>query len=139
MFKFRSMANVSRNSRSHDEGLELGRITKLGHFIRKHRIDELPNMFNVLRGEMSIIGPRPDAWSHARHYSKAIPGYARRFGVRPGITGLAQVEIGYADGEEDTKQKSDLDWRYITNYGFLQELRIIFKTFRVILTGHGAR
>lgn len=139
MFKFRSMTEAPQRSRGHDEGLETTRITRLGHLLRKHRIDELPNMFNVLKGEMSIIGPRPDAWSHARHYSRTIPGYARRFGVRPGITGLAQVVSGYADGQEATQVKADLDRRYIENYGFRQEAMIFLRTFRVILTGHGAR
>lgn len=139
MYKFRSMTTAPVASRGHDEGLELARITTLGRFIRKHRIDELPNIINVLKGEMSVIGPRPDAWSHARHYCRTVPGYARRFGVRPGITGLAQVEAGYAEGHDATARKAALDARYIRAYGFRQEARIVVKTVGVVLTGDGAQ
>ncbi|MCB1335639.1 MAG: sugar transferase [Roseivivax sp.] len=139
MIKFRSMSTALGRSRAHDAGLEESRITPLGRFLRKHRIDELPNMINVLRGEMSVIGPRPDAWSHAKHYCREVPLYDRRFAVRPGITGLAQVETGYADGKDATMLKAEKDLHYIRNYGFRQEARIVRKTFRVVFTGHGAR
>ncbi len=139
MYKFRSMLPAERVVRHHGDGVEDSRITPLGRILRKHRIDELPNLLNVLRGNMSVIGPRPDAWSHARHYQKTIPDYARRHGVRPGISGLAQVKSGYTDCADSTRLKVAHDLEYIHNYGFRQEARIILATFRVIATGHGAK
>lgn len=139
MIKFRSMVSAKQVSRSHNDGVEQARITPLGRILRKFRIDELPNMINVLRHEMSIIGPRPDAWSHAVEYSKAIPAYARRHSVFPGITGLAQVRQGYAEGVDQTWAKARLDRAYIQNQGFRTELAIILATVRVIFTGFGAR
>jgi lipopolysaccharide/colanic/teichoic acid biosynthesis glycosyltransferase len=139
MIKFRTMIAVDQIQRTHDEGVETSRITPLGRILRKNRIDELPNMLNVLRHEMSIIGPRPDAWDHAVAYSEAIPAYARRHVVFPGITGLAQVRQGYAEGVNQTWAKVRLDRVYIRHQGFRTELQIIFDTIRVVLTGFGAR
>ena len=139
MVKFRTMVSGTPNQRGHDCKLEENRITTLGSFLRRYRIDELPNMFNVLMRQMSVIGPRPDAWHHAVEYKKIIPHYNDRHRVRPGITGLAQVEMGYAEGTEQTRIKAHYDSLYIEAYGFRQEARIIAKTFRVLTTGFGAR
>ena len=138
MWKFRSMLPEDGFKRCHTEGVELHRITPFGGFMRKYRIDELPNLFNVLKSEMSIVGPRPDLWDHAVAYCALIPAYRARHLVRPGITGLAQVDMGYAQGVDATAEKALYDHRYIHGYGFRQELRILFKTVRVILTGSGA-
>ena len=139
MIKFRSMLPAGAQTRSHSDGVEVSRITPLGRIIRKYRIDELPNMLNVLRHEMSVVGPRPDAWDHAVAYSREVPGYADRHAVFPGITGLAQIRQGYAEGTDQTALKARLDRVYIRQQGFMSELAIIFGTVRVILSGFGAR
>jgi len=139
MFKFRTMLPEGDNQRCHKSGVEVERITPLGRVLRRLRIDELPNLFNVLRREMSVIGPRPDTWAHAVEYAKVVPHYQDRHLVRPGITGLAQVELGYAQGIAQTEIKAKLDRCYIECYGFRQEARIILKTAKVVLTGFGAR
>lgn len=139
MIKFRTMLPEGVVQRGHNGELEEHRITKLGRIMRKYRIDELPNMINVLFRQMSVIGPRPDVWSHAVEYGKLVPRYDIRHRVRPGITGLAQVEMGYAEGTEETKIKARYDSHYIRAYGFRQDARIVAKTFRVLTTGFGAR
>ena len=139
MIKFRTMLPATSVTRSHNDGVEVARITRLGIILRKFRIDELPNMLNVLFHEMSIIGPRPDAWDHAVAFLREIPVYKERFSVLPGITGLAQVRQGYAEGVDQTVEKARLDRVYIRKQGFLSEISIIVGTFRVILSGFGAR
>ena len=139
MIKFRTMLPATCVTRSHNDGVEVARITRLGAILRKFRIDELPNMLNVLFHEMSIIGPRPDAWDHAVAFLREIPVYKDRFSVLPGITGLAQVRQGYAEGVDQTVEKARLDRVYIRKQGFLSEISIIVGTFRVILSGFGAR
>jgi len=139
MIKFRTMLTTSQVTRSHEDGVEETRITRLGRILRKYRIDELPNMINVLRHEMSVIGPRPDAWDHATAFAEKVPGYMARHAVFPGITGLAQVRQGYAEGIDQTVAKARLDRVYIRQQGFGSELQIIMDTIRVILSGFGAR
>lgn len=112
------------------------RITKVGKFIRKVRIDELPQFFNVLIGDMSIIGPRPERKVFSDEFCKYIPNFEDRLQVKPGITGLAQINGGYEHSPED-KLKFDIE--YINNYSFKQDLMIFLKTFSVLLTGDGAR
>lgn len=137
-FKFRSMREVAQVNRSADCPLETDRITPLGRFIRKTRIDELPQIVNVLRGEMSLIDPRPDYFDHAVHYLSEIPGYRERHAVRPGISGLAQTEVGYVEGVEATRQKVSADLYYIANCGPRLEAWIVWRTFAVIFGRAGA-
>jgi len=92
-----------------------------------------------MRGEMSVVGPRPDMFDHAQTYSRLVPAYRNRHRVRPGITGLAQVRMGYASGVDETSRKADLDAQYVESYGFRQEAYILGKTVSVVLTGYGAR
>lgn len=137
-YKFRTMDDgiiVAR--RGPDDPLELCKITKFGKFMRKIRMDELPQIVNVLKGEMSLIGPRPDFFSHARAFVRAIPEYRDRHHIRPGISGLAQVELGYAQGFAETRTKAQADLYYIRNAGFLLELRLVGKTIVTILTKAG--
>lgn len=137
--KFRTMRPAARISRGPDDPLEADRITPLGQVLRRSRIDELPQFLNVLAGHMSVIGPRPDYWDHAQHYIDSIPGYRQRHAVRPGITGLAQVESGYAEGVGATVEKTRQDLRYIRSGGLGMELYVLGRTLHVVFTGAGAR
>ena len=137
--KFRTMRNAERIARGPDDPLEHDRVTQLGRFLRVMRIDELPQFINVLNGDMSVVGPRPDFWDHAIHYLDTIPGYRERHELRPGITGLAQVSSGYAEGVSATIRKTRLDLRYIRARGLRMELYVLWHTLGVLLTGSGAR
>jgi len=112
------------------------RITPLGRFMRKTRIDELPQLANIFAGQMSFVGPRPERPFFVEQYVKEIPGYRERFKVKPGATGLAQVSGGYATTPE-RKLKFDLIYMYHQN--LLMDLQILVETIRVVLTGRGAR
>ncbi|WP_159639310.1 sugar transferase [Erysipelothrix anatis] len=112
------------------------RVTKVGRFIRKVRIDELPQFLNVLIGDMSIIGPRPERADLTWQFEKEIPGFINRLSVRPGITGLAQVNGGYDISPAD---KLEFDKTYISNLSLKQDLKIACRTVGVIFTGQGAR
>lgn len=115
------------------------RITRVGRFLRKTRLDEVPQFLNVLRGEMSIIGPRPERLVFVRQLEKEIPFYRDRLLVLPGITGLAQVINGYDDGIESVRRKIELDRQYIHAAGFVQDFKILLATVSVVLKGEGAR
>lgn len=115
------------------------RVTRVGRFLRKTRIDELPQFLNVLKGEMSLIGPRPERLVFVRQLEKEIPEYHDRLLVLPGITGLAQVINGYDDGLESVKRKIALDREYIARAGLRQDGRILWSTVGVVLKGEGAR
>ena len=137
-YKFRSMVPAGQILRSHEDPIELDRITPLGGIIRKLRIDELPQIINVLKGEMSLIGPRPDYFEHACRFLSTVPGYAERHAIRPGISGLAQIEVGYAAGTDATCRKVAADLHYIRNAGFALETRLVLGTIWTILTMKGA-
>lgn len=112
------------------------RITPLGQFMRRYRIDELPQLVNILLGQMSFVGPRPERPFFVETYIRDIPGYRERFRIKPGVTGLAQVSGGYATTPE-RKLKYDLIYMYHQNLSM--DLQIVFETLRVVLTGRGAR
>ena len=112
------------------------RVTKVGAFIRKTRIDELPQLFNVLKGDMSLIGPRPERPMFTAQFNEEIPGFIDRLQVKPGITGWAQVNGGY---DITPREKLELDRYYINNMSFWLDLKIILKTIKVCITGDGAR
>ncbi|MAM63010.1 sugar transferase [Maritimibacter sp. UBA3975] len=137
VIKFRTMTHSASTTRTAKDPLETNRITRLGGLLRRMRLDELPQAYNVLRGEMSIIGPRPDTFSHAHEFSRMVPRYRERHLVRPGISGLAQVALGYAVGVDATRAKTARDLNYIRNAGFAMELRIIGMTFRTVFGRHG--
>ncbi|GMG82325.1 hypothetical protein LNKW23_15380 [Paralimibaculum aggregatum] len=141
--KFRTMSAGQPEGgpapRGPDDPVEDERITPLGRMLRRARIDELPQFFNVLSGDMSVIGPRPDVWDHAIHYLDSVPGYRARHTLRPGITGLAQVRGGYAEGIRATVQKTREDLAYIDGLSPRMELYILLRTVQVVFTGKGAR
>ncbi len=112
------------------------RITKVGKFIRKTRIDEIPQFLNILKGEMSIIGPRPERPTLTMEFNDQIPGFINRLVIKPGLTGYAQVHGGYDISPED-KIKEDL--YYIKNRSVFLDFSILFRTVKVIFTGEGAR
>lgn len=130
--KFRSMTHVVEITRGYDDPIEIDRITPFGHFLRKTRLDELPQVLNVLRGDMSLIGPRPDYFEHAIVYADIVPGYCARHSVRPGISGLAQVSLGYVEGVEATRAKTNVDQFYIANAGFELDMKIAVKTIQAV-------
>ena len=135
--KFRTMVPVKEITRKYDDPIEEDRITSFGKILRKIRIDELPQILNVLKGEMSLIGPRPDYYLHALEYMKNVKGYRERHIIRPGITGLSQIRLGYAEGLEATAKKASVDNYYIQNVNYIIELKIIGNTILTILRGMG--
>ena len=135
--KFRTMKHIKEITRKYDDPIEVNRITSFGKILRKSRIDELPQIFNVLKGEMSLIGPRPDYYIHALEYLKNVKGYRERHIIRPGITGLSQIRLGYAEGLEATEKKVSVDNYYIQNLNYIIELKIIGNTLITILRGLG--
>lgn len=113
------------------------RITKVGSFLRKTRIDEIPQLFNVFIGNMSFIGPRPERPEFDKSLEEQIPYYMLRYLVKPGLTGWAQVNHGYGASIEDSKEKLMYDLYYIKNYSFLLDFRIILRTVHIVLFGKG--
>lgn len=118
--------------------LEEDRITPLGKLMRKARFDELPQIFNVLKGDMSLIGPRPYYIEHAQYFVEHVPGYRERHIVRLGISGLAQTEIGYAEGVHATRNMVAADLYYIENRSFRLETWIFLRTISVVVGRGGA-
>ncbi|WP_052666583.1 exopolysaccharide biosynthesis polyprenyl glycosylphosphotransferase [Photobacterium angustum] len=139
IYKFRSMTVKEAGAEDKFATQEQARVTKVGKIIRKVRIDELPQFFNVLKGDMSLIGPRPEQDSFVKQFEKEIPFYGYRHMVKPGITGWAQVVQGYADDTESTTEKLAFDLYYIKNLSFWLDINIVFKTIRTMLTGFGAK
>ena len=135
--KFRTMEQTEEITRKYDDPIETNRITDFGKILRKSRIDELPQILNVLKGEMSLIGPRPDYYVHALEYLKNVKGYRERHVIRPGITGLSQIRLGYAEGLEATAKKVSVDNYYIQNVNYIIELKIIGNTIITIMRGMG--
>lgn len=136
MYKIRSMIKNAESEGAKWADINDCRITKFGKFVRKTRIDELPQLFNIIKGDMSLIGPRPEREIFYRKFEKDMPNFRDRLKVKPGLTGWAQVNGGYNIGPNE---KLELDLYYIENFGFKIESKIMIKTIRVIVTGYGAR
>jgi lipopolysaccharide/colanic/teichoic acid biosynthesis glycosyltransferase len=137
MIKFRTMHLTSINdpyTRENDK-----RLFWFGKFIRKFRIDEIPQMINVLKGDMSFVGPRPEIVELSRLYNENIPYYELRHLVKPGITGWAQVNYRYGDSIEDARRKLEYDLFYIKNLSPILDMHILLRTIRVVLFGIGSR
>jgi lipopolysaccharide/colanic/teichoic acid biosynthesis glycosyltransferase len=140
LFKFRSMATDAEVAGKPQWAQQRDpRITRVGAFIRASRIDELPQLFNVLRGEMSMIGPRPERPIFVDELAKVIPFYNHRCYVKPGLTGWAQVNYPYGASVEDAREKLAYDLYYVKNRGVLLDMLILLATVRVILFREGAR
>ncbi|MDB4145262.1 sugar transferase [Amylibacter sp.] len=137
VIKFRTMTDVKEITRRCDDPIETNRITPLGKVLRKIRIDELPQILNVLKGDMSLIGPRPDYYVHALEYLENIEGYRERHSIRPGITGLSQIRLGYVETLEAISKKASIDNYYIQNLSYIIELKIILNTILIIIRGLG--
>jgi lipopolysaccharide/colanic/teichoic acid biosynthesis glycosyltransferase len=114
------------------------RITRLGNFMRKTRLDEIPQFINILKGDMSLVGPRPERPMFVEELSSQVEDYDRRLRVKPGLTGLAQVESEYNSSVASVIKKVQYDLQHIQNMGFWQDFRIILKTVVVVITGRGA-
>lgn len=139
IYKFRSMCTDSEKAGAQMAQVGDARITRVGRFIRKTRIDELPQFWNILKGEMSLIGPRPEQKVFVQQFEQQIPFYEYRHIVKPGISGWAQVVQGYAADAESTQVKIEHDFYYIKHFSFSLDLLIFFKTIKTMLTGFGAR
>lgn len=139
IYKFRSMTVAAKDAGSAFAIEDEFRITRIGAFIRRSRIDEIPQLWNVLRGDMSLVGPRPEQLYFVEQFLEQIPSYGIRHLVRPGITGWAQVMQGYAADTESTAEKLSYDLFYIKQSGLTMDLLIIIRTIKTIFTGFGSR
>jgi exopolysaccharide biosynthesis polyprenyl glycosylphosphotransferase len=140
LLKFRSMAaDAERDGRARWAKANDSRVTTVGRFIRRTRIDELPQLLNVLKGEMSFVGPRPERPCFVGDLAHVIPFYGVRHSVKPGITGWAQVRYAYAASIEDAAKKLRFDLYYVKNHSLFLDLLILVETIRVVLFGEGAR
>ena len=132
IYKFRTMT-IAQTREERWATQNDARITRLGRILRATRIDELPQLFNVLRGDMNIVGPRPEQPAIFQDLREEVRGYSRRQKVLPGITGLAQVNLGYDTSIEDVRRKVELDLEYIKKRSAAQDLLIMAKTVPVML------
>ena len=139
MYKFRTMTTESEKEGAQFTSSDDDRIIPAGKLLRKFRIDEIPQFINILKGDMSLIGPRPEQVVFTEKFDKEIPFYAYRHLVNPGITGWAQVAHGYAAGVEETEIKLEFDLYYIKYMGFWLDFLIVMKTIKTILTGFGSK
>ncbi|HGY5298473.1 TPA: exopolysaccharide biosynthesis polyprenyl glycosylphosphotransferase [Aeromonas salmonicida] len=139
IYKFRSMhVNAELGGAKFAEERDC-RTTRVGALIRRYRIDELPQFFNVLKGDMSLIGPRPEQRVFVEKFQHELPFYMYRHMVRPGISGWAQVMYGYSADIDSTRKKVEYDLYYIKNFSVWLDVLIVFKTIKTMATGFGAR
>ena len=139
LIKFRTMHNNSELDGPQFAKENDSRVTRVGKFLRKTRLDELPQLINVIRGDMSFVGPRPEQIPFARQFEDKIPYYNLRYSLKPGLTGWAQINRGYTSGLNDTKEKLEYDLFYLRYESPWLDLLILFKTLKIVLTGFGAR
>ncbi|WP_230678611.1 sugar transferase [Lacticaseibacillus zhaodongensis] len=134
--KLRSMRTDAEKDGAQWASKNDARITRVGKFIRKTRIDELPQLFSVIKGDISLIGPRPERPEFTQLFSKKYPGFEQRLLIKPGLSGYAQVHGGY---EIDPGQKAALDMKYIKNVSLAMDARIFLRTIFIVISGDGAR
>ena len=140
VIKFRSMRqDAEKDGTPRWAGAGDARVTRIGKFIRKMRIDELPQLFCVLKGEMSLVGPRPERPYFVERLTQDIPYYALRHGIKPGLTGWAQVRYHYGASVKDAEQKLQYDLYYVKNHSWFLDVIVLFETVGVVLTGKGAQ
>ena len=140
MLKFRSMGINAEEGTGPTWAVEGdSRVTRVGKFLRKTRLDELPQLVNVLNGDMSLVGPRPERPHFVEKFRKEIPNYDLRHNVRPGITGEAQIFNGYDTSFNDVMRKIQYDLSYLKNKSIIYDIRLMFLTIAVIFTGRGAQ
>lgn len=138
MYKFRTMRHDAENKGAQFAQKSDPRVTPVGKFLRRTRIDELTQLWNVLKGDMSMVGPRPERPEFMEKLSADIPNYVDRLGLKPGITGIAQVVNGYDNEIEGFRRKVGYDLLYLQNCCLRNDLKILFRTIKVVLTGEGA-
>jgi lipopolysaccharide/colanic/teichoic acid biosynthesis glycosyltransferase len=137
LYKFRTMKHDPGNGIHLLSGKNDNRITPLGRFMRKHKLDEIPNFFNILKGEMSLVGPRPEQKFFTEQIAVLRPEYEIIQSIKPGITSWGQVRYGYASNVPEMLERLDYDLYYIRNRSFWFDLKIIFMTACIILKGQG--
>lgn len=139
IYKFRSMvADAERGTGPVWACAQDKRVTRLGRILRRTRLDEFPQLWNVVRGEMSIVGPRPERPNFVQSLASAIPDYPNRYARLPGITGLAQVKSRYDTSTESVRRKLQYDLYYLRNCGLMLDLKIMAATVKVMARGDGA-
>jgi lipopolysaccharide/colanic/teichoic acid biosynthesis glycosyltransferase len=138
LYKFRTMRTDAEKHGAQFATEGDPRVTSIGRFLRKTRLDELPQLYNVLKGEMTLVGPRPERPEFMEELSDEIPNYLERLGLKPGLTGPAQVINGYDNNIESFRRKVALDLLYLQNCCLWNDIKILFRTIRVVLTGSGA-
>lgn len=139
LYKFRSMRNDAEKNGAQLAVKGDARVTPVGRFMRMTRIDELPQLWNVIRGDMSLVGPRPERPEFIKELSGEIPDYLQRLGLRPGLTGVAQIVNGYDTDLESFRRKVAFDLMYLRNCCLWNDLKILIRTIRVVLSGSGAQ
>jgi len=140
VYKFRSMiVDAERNTGPVWAANRDNRVTRVGRILRRTRLDEFPQFWNVLRGEMSLVGPRPERFFFVQRLKEAIPDYDQRCNIMPGVTGLAQVRCGYDSSVESASRKLQYDLHYVRNRCLSLDFKIMAETVNVILRGDGAR
>ena len=138
IYKFRTMRNDAEQNGARFALEGDPRITPVGRLLRRTRIDELPQLWNILRGDMSLIGPRPERPEFMKELQDQIPNFIDRLGLKPGLTGIAQVVNGYDNELEGFRRKVSYDLMYLQNCGVWNDVKILFRTIRVVITGEGA-
>jgi len=138
IYKFRTMRTDAERSGAQFAKQGDARITPIGRFLRRTRIDELPQLWNILKGDMSLIGPRPERPEFMKELQEHIPNFMDRLGLNPGLTGIAQVVNGYDNELEGFRRKVSYDLLYLQNCSVWNDIKILIRTIRVVITGEGA-
>ena len=135
IYKFRTMIEKAENGKAVWAGEDDPRVTRLGRILRRFRLDEIPQLLNILRGEMSIVGPRPERPELADELEQVVPHYRERENMPPGLTGWAQVRYPYGNSVEDARRKLEFDLYYLKNLSIKLDLQILLQTLRIVLLG----